>query len=94
MKTNFKGVVPTPAATGNHEGPRGGYPLSDSKGAALQNSPFTQGICPTPGMAETPSREVGTQPAVYSVKDAPGRDGNIGALGLIESHQSNQTFKR
>lgn len=94
MKTEFEGLCPTPTANGNHAGLSGGFPIADvgPGGPGLQNSPWTEGLCPTPGGKETSSSELGTAPNLVDVKDAPG-PGSGSDIGLVDSHQSDQTFR-
>lgn len=96
MKTTFSdAVVKTPDAMGTHTGTRGGFPMDGtSKGAGLVNSPFTEGICPSVGPAETPSSELGTCPATTDVREGAGPGAVVGGIGLLESHQSDQTITR
>lgn len=95
MKTTFTdAIMPTPSAAGNHTGLSGGHPIADvgPGGQGLVSSPYTDGICPTPGGKETPSSELGTTPTLTDVKDGQS-GGTASGIGLLESHQSDQTFK-
>jgi hypothetical protein len=93
MKTTFDDAAcPTPSPGGNHTGLSGGYPLDDALGKGLVSSPYTDGICPTPGGKETPSSELGTTPTLTDVKDAPAGQPKASDIGMLTDHQSNQTF--
>lgn len=96
MKTEFDGVCPTPGANGNHAGLSGGFPIADvgPGGQGLINSPWTEGICPTPGGKETSSSELGTTPNLTDVKDGQAAGSGGSDIGLVDSHQSDQTFKK
>jgi len=96
MKTTFsEAACPTPSPGGNHAGMSGGYPIADvgPGGQGLINSPFTGGLCSTPGGKETSSSELGTTPTLTDVKDGMGQTGPASGIGLLEQHQSDQTFK-
>jgi hypothetical protein len=92
MKTEFDGLCPTPSAGGNHAGLSGGEDIANTGpgGPGLLNSPWTEGICPTPGGKETSSSELGTTPTRVDVTG--GSSGGSG-IGLVDDHQSDQTFK-
>lgn len=97
MKTNFDDAVcPTPSPGGDHQGLSGGSPIADvgPGGQGLINSPYTEGICPTPGGKETASSELGTTPTLTDVKDAPaGQPSGMSSTELIERHvDGNATF--
>lgn len=95
MKSTFtEGICPEPGTSGNHTGLSGGFPIADGHGdKGLINSPYDNGICPTPGGKET-SGELGTTPSLVDVKDAPsGTPSGMSGIGLLNEHQSDQTFR-
>lgn len=96
MDSQFKDpACPTPSPGGNHAGLSGGADIAGSGpgGQGLVSSPYSEGICPTPGGKETPSSELGSTPFLTDVKDGQS-GGSASSIGLIESHQSNQTFSK
>jgi hypothetical protein len=96
MDTTFSDAAcPTPSPGGNHAGLSGGQPIMDGHGeAGLVSSPYDNGICPTPGGKETPSSELGTTPTLVDVKDAPAGEFSGSAIGMLQEHQSDQTFDK
>lgn len=97
MKTTFDDAVcPTPSPGGNHSGLSGGHDIAGTGpgGQGLINSPYTEGICPTPGGKETSSSELGTTPTLTDIKDGPaGAPSGQSGIGLLTDHQSDSTFK-
>lgn len=97
MKTEFtEGICPTPSATGGSQaGLSGGFPIADvgPGGQGLHSSPYSDGICPTPGGKETPSSELGTTPSLVDVPGGPAAGSAASGIGLVDSHQSDQTFR-
>lgn len=94
MKTEFNGVCPTPSPGGNHAGLSGGEDIANAGpgGEGLKYNPFSDAICPTPGGKETSSSELGTTPTRVDIKDGQS-GGSASAIGLIDSHESNATFR-
>lgn len=95
MKTQMYPCMPPPSPQGDHTGMSGGFPLATqgASGQGTTSSPFTEGLCPTPGGKETPGGELGTQPTTYAVEGAPGEGASASNIGLLQSHQSDQTFR-
>ena len=91
MKTELQGMCPTPSPGGNHTGQSGGADINQGA-AGMVSSPYSDGICPTPGGKET-AGELGTTPYLTDVKDGQS-GGSASAIGLLNSHQSDQTFNK
>lgn len=97
MKTQFDtGLCDTPSPGGNHEGLSGGFPIEDvgPGGKGLVSSPYTDGICGSVNGKETPSRELGTTPTLFNVKDAPaGQYSGASDIGKMTQTTPDSTFK-